>query len=42
MVRHSSMTPLHDDARHGLTAVGLVISAHTFGMFALSPLSRAG
>ena len=24
---------------HGLTAVGLVISAHTFGMFALSPLS---
>ncbi len=35
-----TMTPLHmTEHGHGLTAVGLVISAHTFGMFALSPIS---
>ncbi|MEJ7748374.1 MAG: MFS transporter [Candidatus Limnocylindrales bacterium] len=35
-----TMTPLHMTAHgHGLTGVGLVISAHTFGMFGLSPLS---
>jgi MFS family permease len=28
-----------DDHGHGLEVVGLVISAHTLGMFALSPLS---
>jgi MFS family permease len=40
MVLIMTMTPLHmTDHGHGLTAVGLVISAHTFGMFALSPLS---
>jgi MFS family permease len=35
-----TMTPyqLHAEG-HGLETVGLVISAHTFGMFALSPLS---
>ena len=40
MVLIMTMTPLHMTMHgHGLTAVGLVISAHTFGMFALSPLS---
>src|SRR5690606_9799378 len=35
-----TMTPLHmTDHGHGLAAVGLVLSAHTFGMFALSPIS---
>jgi MFS family permease len=35
-----TMTPLHMTAHgHGLAAVGLVISGHTFGMFALSPIS---
>ncbi len=40
MIGIMTMTPLHmDDHGHGLGAVGLVISAHTLGMFALSPLS---
>jgi MFS family permease len=40
MVGIMTMTPLHmDDHGHGLEAVGLVISAHTLGMFALSPIS---
>ncbi len=35
-----TMTPLHmADHGHGLDTVGLVISAHTFGMFALAPIS---
>jgi MFS family permease len=35
-----TMTPLHMHHHgHGLAAVASVISAHTFGMFALSPLS---
>jgi MFS family permease len=35
-----TMTPLHmTQTGHDLMAVGLVISAHTFGMFALSPVS---
>jgi MFS family permease len=35
-----TMTPLHlTEHGHGLADVGIVISAHTFGMFALSPLS---
>jgi MFS family permease len=35
-----TMTPLHmTDHGHDLAAVGLVISGHTFGMFALSPIS---
>ena len=35
-----TMTPLHmTDHGHDLAAVGIVISGHTFGMFALSPLS---
>lgn len=35
-----TMTPLHlHDAGHGLGTVGFVISAHTLGMFALSPVS---
>ena len=35
-----TMTPLHLNATgHGLADVGLVISAHTFGMFALSPIA---
>jgi MFS family permease len=35
-----TMTPYHLHAQgHGLETVGLVISAHTFGMFAFSPLS---
>jgi MFS family permease len=40
MVLVMTMTPLHmTEHGHGLGAVGLVISGHTFGMFALSPLS---
>jgi len=40
MVLVMTMTPLHmAEHGHGLDAVGLVISGHTFGMFALSPLS---
>jgi MFS family permease len=40
MVLIMTMTPFHlDDAGHGDTTIGFVISAHTFGMFALSPLS---
>ena len=40
MVLIMTMTPLHMTSNgHGLTAVGLVISTHTFGMFALSPIS---
>lgn len=35
-----TMTPLHmTDHGHDIAAVGLVLSGHTFGMFALSPLS---
>ena len=35
-----TMTPLHMTQQgHGLGAVGIVLSAHTLGMFALSPLS---
>ncbi|MEO7663864.1 MAG: MFS transporter [Candidatus Limnocylindrales bacterium] len=35
-----TMTPLHmTQHHHGLDAVGAVLSAHTLGMFALSPLS---
>jgi MFS family permease len=35
-----TMTPYHLHTQgHGLETVGLVISAHTFGMFALSPIS---
>ncbi len=40
MVGIMTMTPVHmDDNGHSLQAVGFVISAHTLGMFALSPLS---
>lgn len=40
MVLIMTMTPLHmTEHGHGLVAVGLVISGHTFGMFALSPIS---
>lgn len=40
MVLVMTMTPLHmADHGQGLGAVGLVISAHTFGMFGLSPIS---
>lgn len=40
MVLVMTMTPLHMTQHgHDLTAVGLVLSAHTFGMFALSPIS---
>ena len=40
MVLIMTMTPLHmTDHGHGLDAVGIVISAHVFGMFALAPLS---
>jgi predicted MFS family arabinose efflux permease len=40
MVLIMTMTPLHmDDHGHSLGEVGLVISAHTFGMFALAPIS---
>ncbi len=35
-----TMTPLHMTQHgHDLTAVGVILSAHTLGMFALSPLS---
>ena len=40
MVLIMTMTPLHmTDHGHDLAAVGVVISGHTLGMFALSPLS---
>jgi MFS family permease len=40
MVLIMTMTPLHMTQHgHGLAAVGIVISGHTFGMFALSPVS---
>lgn len=40
MVLIMTMTPLHlRDHGHGLATVGFVLSAHLFGMFALSPLS---
>ncbi|HVM31204.1 MAG TPA: MFS transporter [Candidatus Limnocylindrales bacterium] len=40
MVLIMTMTPLHmTDHGHDLGAVGVVISAHIFGMFALAPLS---
>ena len=40
MVLIMTMTPLHmTDHGHGLPAVGLVLSAHTFGMYALAPIS---
>jgi MFS family permease len=40
MVLIMTMTPVHMTAHgHHVETVGLVISAHTFGMFALSPIS---
>ena len=40
MVLIMTMTPLHmAQHSHGLPAIGLVLSAHTFGMYALAPLS---
>jgi MFS family permease len=40
MVLIMTMTPLHLIAHgHGLTTVGIVLSAHTFGMFGLSPIT---
>ena len=40
MVLIMTMTPIHlADHGHGLATVGFVLSAHTFGMFALSPIS---
>jgi predicted MFS family arabinose efflux permease len=40
MVLVMTMTPLHMMSNgHDLAAVGLVLSAHTFGMYALSPIS---
>jgi MFS family permease len=40
MVLIMTMTPLHMTSHgHDLAAVGFVISAHTFGMFALAPIS---
>jgi MFS family permease len=40
MVLIMTMTPLHMSQHgHGLPAVGLVLSAHTFGMYALAPVS---
>jgi MFS family permease len=40
MVLIMTMTPIHlIDHGHGLSSVGFVLSAHTFGMFALSPIS---
>lgn len=42
MVLVMTMTPLHvQEMGQGIGAVGVVISAHTLGMFALSPLSAA-
>jgi MFS family permease len=40
MVLIMTMTPIHlTEHGHGLETVGFVLSAHTFGMFALSPVS---
>ena len=40
MVLIMTMTPLHmTEHGHDLAAVGIVLSAHTLGMFALSPVS---
>ena len=40
MVLIMTMTPLHMTSHgHGLAAVGFVLSAHTFGMYALAPIS---
>src|SRR5688500_19589173 len=40
MVLIMTMTPLHlTDHGHGLGTVGFVLSAHTFGMFGLSPIT---
>ena len=40
MVLIMTMTPLHmTEHGHGLADVGIVLSAHTLGMFALSPVS---
>ena len=40
MVLIMTMTPYHlDHTGHGDEVIGLVLSAHTFGMFALSPVS---
>jgi MFS family permease len=40
MVLIMTMTPLHLTGHgHGLATVGVVLSAHTFGMFALSPIT---
>jgi MFS family permease len=40
MVLIMTMTPIHlVQHGHGLDTVGIVLSAHTFGMFALSPVS---
>ena len=40
MVLIMTMTPIHlTDHGHGLATVGLVLSAHTFGMFGLSPIT---
>jgi MFS family permease len=40
MVLVMTMTPLHmTDQGHDLAAVGIVISGHTLGMYALSPIS---
>ena len=42
MVLIMTMTPLHvRETGHDIGVVGIVISAHTLGMFALSPLSAA-
>jgi MFS family permease len=40
MVAIMTMTPIHlIEGGHGLATVGLVLSAHTLGMFAFSPLA---
>lgn len=40
MVLIMTMTPIHiRSAGHGLASIGIVISAHTFGMYALSPVT---
>lgn len=40
MIALMSMTPVHlIEAGHGMSLIGLVLSAHTLGMFALSPVS---
>ena len=40
MVLIMTMTPIHlMDHGHGLATVGFVLSAHTFGMFGLSPIT---